>query len=333
MTRRSIHVECPTCSDAPTTRPVRRSSPMSPRTSKSTDFHGLGGSWMDFPVRLAFIMLVGLTCFGGASAELRAKGIARGVIQVKSGKSIGQSVLQSIEPLILWCQAVNTTTHTPFKINSATFNAPHHSHEAKISIDGLTANLTLEKVPVTDAGKWNCILATDQGNATGYIDVFLRPIVFSTHAIRADPRDTSEFHLDATGVTVVLGEDAELTCPVFGRPVPKIQWRVGGKNVKLGDRISMNGTTLVIKNVTYDDEKAYTCVAENSFTPPHKKQGVTKNDLFLERKLRVKSPLAWLLPLILIIAILTLLGLIIGLCECRKRRNKQALLATEPEDE
>ncbi|KAE9555721.1 hypothetical protein FO519_001073 [Halicephalobus sp. NKZ332] len=243
--------------------------------------------------------------------------------------------MHSSEPLVLWCQAVDVKDgkKTPVKLKKAVFRSPVLTYEPHIIGDSTTANLTVTDVPVTAAGRWSCDLETERGNTTGYIEVFLRPIVFSKHAIRIDNKDTSQFHFDGAGVTTLLGQDAHLTCPVLGLPTPKVQWRVSGDStpIRTGGHYVINGTNLTIRNVTYDHEKVYVCIAMNSFIDQFTKK-VMQYDLFLERRLRVKSPIAWLWPLLIILAILGTLIITIAFCECRKRRREQKLLITEPEE-
>jgi len=243
--------------------------------------------------------------------------------------------MHSSEPLVLWCKAVDVSDEkkAAVKLKKAIFRSPVLTYEPQLLGDSTTANLTVNDVPVTAAGRWSCDLETESGNTTGYIEVFLRPIVFSKHALRVDHRDTAQFHFDGAGVTTLLGQEAHLTCPILGQPTPRVQWRVSGDStpIRSGSHFVINGTNLTIRNVTYDHEKVYVCVATNSFVDPSTKKS-TSYDLFLERKLRVKSPIAWLWPLLIIITILTTLIITIAFCECRKRRREQKLLITEPED-
>uniref|UniRef100_A0AC34PXY6 Ig-like domain-containing protein n=1 Tax=Panagrolaimus sp. JU765 TaxID=591449 RepID=A0AC34PXY6_9BILA len=287
-------------------------------------------SWL---IKLSVLTVLPLSVF----SELRAKGSPHGVIQVKSGaKSIGMTPLPSAEPLILWCQAVKMELNKkpPVKLKDAVFrSALHHEYRPKLVLNNTMANLTLPNVPVTEAGIWSCELVTDEGNTTGFIDVYLRPIIFSRHAIRVEPQGTSQFQFDGAGVTIFQGQDAVLTCPVFGHPKPNIHWRIFGSDQALRNsgHYKMNTTSgeLTIKNVTYADENVYVCIATNVHNDGSKKA----YELQLERKLRVKSPMAWVLPLLIIIAILVSLVVTITVCEWRKRRREQKLIILEPEDE
>ena len=49
---------------------------------------------------------------------------------------------------------------------------------------------------------------------------------------RIDDRDATKFHFDASGVTVVRGENSRLECPVFAYPRPDIRWKApNGKDI------------------------------------------------------------------------------------------------------
>jgi hypothetical protein len=282
-------------------------------------------------IKIFFIfLLINLFNQNYAFAELRAKGSPHAVMQVnKAGKSIGMP--QAISPLSLWCQAVHKNQPTPLKLQNATFSTGSTTYIAEIMDDGVTANFTQNDVPLAEAGKWKCVLSTKEGQATGFIDVYLRPIVYSRHSIRVDHHDTAPFHFFASGITILKGENAELTCPTKGHPTPKVQWRVDGNKIIPNKHYQIvNETTLVIKNVTYNDEKTFTCISENEFIDPTSKKN-TKYELFLERKVRVKSPIGWLWPLLLIIAILITLFVVISIFECHKRNKERKMIILEPE--
>jgi hypothetical protein len=280
-----------------------------------------------------FIKIFLIALFNGSNfvnAELRAKGSPHAIMQVnKAGKSIGMPFATS--PLSLWCQAVHKSHPTPLKLRNATFSTGATTYMADIMDDGVTANFTAKDVPLAEAGKWKCVLSTSEGQATGFIDVYLRPIVYSRHSIRVDHHDTAPFHFFASGITILKGENAELTCPTKGHPHPKIQWRVDANRVTPNKHYQIvNETTLIIRNVTYNDEKTYTCIAENEYIDPLTKKN-SKYELFLERKVRVKNPIGWLWPLLLIIAILITLFVVISICECHKRNKERKMIILEPE--
>jgi hypothetical protein len=66
------------------------------------------------------------------------------------------------------------------------------------------------------------------------------------------------------------------------------------------------------------------CVASNIISGQ-------RYETVIERRLRIKSGVAWILPLSIIVVILILLVFIIVFCECRKRKNEEKQLV--PEDD
>ncbi|GLV37958.1 Neuroglian [Carabus blaptoides fortunei] len=61
------------------------------------------------------------------------------------------------------------------------------------------------------------------------------------------------------------GKKFELYCIYGGSPLPQIVWSKDGKIVQSSDRITYGnyGKSIIIKEVTFDDEGNYTCVASN----------------------------------------------------------------------
>uniref|UniRef100_A0A915DEK1 Ig-like domain-containing protein n=1 Tax=Ditylenchus dipsaci TaxID=166011 RepID=A0A915DEK1_9BILA len=259
--------------------------------------------------------------------DLRVKGPPSVVLQVKSGRTTGHhSQLQVSSALGLWCQAVNGKTFEVVPAQEITFR--HHSqvHETQMENEGQNATYTKETVVLADAGVWTCEVKTKLGNATGDISVFLRPVVVSNSSLRFDDHDSSNYHFDASGLTMIRGENCRLECPVFGYPKPEIKWKYQDKQIQQSARISIKDGVLTIKNVTDTDDGNYVCTATNSFK--HKGQ-MQQSEVVVERRLRVKSELAWVTPLCIILVIVMLLVATIVLCEFRKKRNERKLILVE----
>ncbi|KJH46378.1 hypothetical protein DICVIV_07546 [Dictyocaulus viviparus] len=89
---------------------------------------------------------------------------------------------------------------------------------------------------------------------------------------------------------------------------------------ELSGSIALNGFDIQVNNADYKHAGLYTCEAVNEYTAAGK---TSKPLIVIERMLRVKSELAWIYPLSIIVVILILLAIIIGLCEVRKRRQNK----------
>ncbi|PIO70356.1 hypothetical protein TELCIR_07793 [Teladorsagia circumcincta] len=96
---------------------------------------------------------------------------------------------------------------------------------------------------------------------------------------------------------------------------------------ELSDKIALEGIAVRITEADYPHAGLYTCEAINEYTA----SGKTSRPLIvMEKTLDVKSELAWIYPLAVIVIILVLLVIIIGLCELRKRRqNRQSRYITQ----
>lgn len=82
----------------------------------------------------------------------------------------------------------------------------------------------------------------------------------------------------------VLGESATLQCIFSGSPVPIIQWlNTNGSEIKPNSKykIKQYGRELLIRNVTFDDEGEYACVA-NSAVPMNPYLNVTTPPMFAD---------------------------------------------------
>jgi len=222
--------------------------------------------------------------------------------------------------------------------SEVTFRHNGERIEALLSNDGSNGSLLLDRPNINNAGIWTCNIRTrSQGTATGDISVFLRPVLLTNTTIKLEDKTKIDkgqdqlkwrYQFEASGITVVKGEDARLDCPIFGFPRPQISWTKNGKSIEPPRMSIQSGGILLVRNVTATDDGIYTCSGKNSFV--YKGQS-TNFHITVERRLRVKSELAWLIPLSIIVVCLILLVVIIAGCEFRKRRNEQKLLEVEEE--
>uniref|UniRef100_A0A914GRB6 Ig-like domain-containing protein n=1 Tax=Globodera rostochiensis TaxID=31243 RepID=A0A914GRB6_GLORO len=265
----------------------------------------------------------------------RARGPAIVTIPVKHGRAGPQGLLQTTDPLLLWCYAVDARLLTlrdsrrESALDTEEIYFTHNgvSYPANLSTDNaFNGTLSLEQVFASYAGNWTCHIRTKGfGNARGEIAVHLRPVVLNNASLRIDEKDA--FHFEVGGVNAKRGEDTRLECPVYGHPKPEVTWRKGVLELRGDQRVKVQSDgALVIRNVTFEDGDTYSCRARNSAN--NKRDKKTSGGIIIERKLRVKSELAWMLPLGIIIAILVLLFVVILLCEIRKRRNEKRKFLT-----
>lgn len=281
---------------------------------------------------------------GGATVKPRARGPAIVTISVKHGRATHQGQLQTNStPLMLWCHAVDASQIEGLRSRGGGdppvlpaqeiyFTHNGQRHMANRSQDSSNGTLVIEQASISDAGHWTCHIRTkEHGNVNGEITVYLRPVVFSNSSLRIDDLPGQKFQFEASGVTILRGSDAQLECPVYGYPKPDIVWRKGALDVPLDDRIRVENGTLLIHNATYEDEGLYTCKASNMRRSSSEKR-LQQSTVAIERRLRVKNELGWVLPLCIIVLTLALLIVIIVLCELRKRRKERKQLLADSQN-
>jgi hypothetical protein len=222
-----------------------------------------------FTILLYFLNCSSFCLLLVTAVDLRARGPPSIVIQTKSGRTVGpHSQIQTNASLGLWCQAVNGRNMEVVSAQQITFRHLGQPYTTQLDKDGKNATLFKEAVTLADAGIWTCDVKTRSGNVTGDISVYLRPVVVSNSSLRIDDHDSSKYHFDASGHTVVRGDECRLECPVFSYPRSEIRWTYKGKAVNVVNqdpRISVKDGVLLIKNVTDADDGIYICTASNSF--------------------------------------------------------------------
>ncbi|KAK0424235.1 hypothetical protein QR680_008564 [Steinernema hermaphroditum] len=265
-----------------------------------------------------------------APSNLRAEGSLAFNVPVESGVSPNDNPLRSTEELTLWCQVRDRHTNQVLKIDSAYFTRKvngnsHFEADATLSEDLKNATLPLQKLEVTKAGLYTCHITVEGHNVTGNIEVFARPVLhFSGYPVRYDARKEDNFHFDASENAVPDGtEEHVYSCPVFGYPTPVISWTFNNGALPQNTTVSEDGEKLTIRNIGKEHEGVYTCTASNEFVVKNEKK---VNTLVVDRPLRVKHWLSFLVPLAAIVLILILLAIVISLCECRRKKNEQQLL-------
>ena len=69
-----------------------------------------------------------------------------------------------------------------------------------------------------------------------------------------------------TRVELLAGSQLTLSCPATGIPEPVIAWFKGDDPVAIGERISVDGDSLVIRETKAADSATYRCTATNVIT-------------------------------------------------------------------
>ncbi|CAI4228530.1 unnamed protein product [Auanema sp. JU1783] len=212
-----------------------------------------------------------------------------------------ESRLRLTESFTLWCSPDN----------------PQKRLEAKINRNN--ASYVFQSPTVADSGEYSCDLQTLHGRITGKINVYVRPLAASNDEHFTAIKD---FNVAAPRVQAVAGSDVNLTCPVLAYPKPAIFWKKDNKPVELSENVIVDGSTIRIKNIDENLVGHYSCEARNEYNIGGR---IYSSLLVIERDLIVKSELAWIWPLLVIILILVTLVVIIFICEIRKKRqNKQS---------
>ncbi|CAD5210455.1 unnamed protein product [Bursaphelenchus xylophilus] len=253
---------------------------------------------------------------------IKAKGSLPAIIEVNAAKGHPNPIPTSLQPLKLWCQAIDDQGR-PLPLISAQFRSKSNAYPATLSPDKTNASISIEAAQSSEAGKWSCDLHSGYGNITGIIDVFVRPVIKHNGNVRVDEKDGSKFYLEISGHTVTVGDNVTLFCPVYGHPPPVVSWRKGGKIIPASPS---NSYALIFPSTTDADEGVYTCVGTNTI---HQNGRPKQHSVTIDQHLRIKSKLAWLVPFLIILAILITLAAVIIFCECRRKKQTRELKPQE----
>ncbi|KAK5970197.1 Immunoglobulin domain protein [Trichostrongylus colubriformis] len=247
-------------------------------------------------------------------ASLTARG-PPAVLQLQTARTSAAHPLHASDEVTLWCAPDNLQ----ITIRRAWFvrKRDKKRYEAQLSANKKNATLTIPSATVADAGEYTCELDTQQGRLTTQVHLYARPVAITDHD-HFTVKGTNEFHLEGERQYIRRGSDVNITCPVFGYPTPGIKWTKDGKPLELSDKVTLEGIAVRITEADYPHAGLYTCEAINEYTASGK---TSKPLIIIEKMLDVKSELAWIYPLAVIIIILVLLAIVIGLCEFRKRRQ------------
>ncbi|KAL9986930.1 hypothetical protein ACROYT_G001147 [Oculina patagonica] len=134
------------------------------------------------------------------------------------------------------------------------------SDDVSLSKDNST--LTISDPGVDDSGVYTCTASNNVGRDSKSSNINILPpepprISYSNRKI------TSLENVDVTEatigdeVTLLAGANVIITCPTSGLPTPTVTWQ------KDGEDLSVNGSTLTVKNATTKDSGVFTCEAVN----------------------------------------------------------------------
>ncbi|CAD6197182.1 unnamed protein product [Caenorhabditis auriculariae] len=263
------------------------------------------------------MLILLLTAFIADAAALGGRG-SKTALNLVAGRTSDAHALHGVDPVTIWCSPDNPQV----AIKTAQFVrvADGKKFKATLSTNKKNATLTIAKPTIVDAGEYTCELETQHGPIRHQIYVYARPVAL-INIEHFTVKDDNEFHLEGPGLSVEKGHNINITCPVTGYPPPIVKWTKDGAPLELGANVELSKTTIQITNAEYKDGGKYSCEAINEYSANAKTSRLL---LVIEKMLNVKSEMAWLLPLAVILVMLILLGLIIFFCELRKRKQSKS---------
>ncbi len=121
-----------------------------------------------------------------------------------------------------------------------------NSKKYQLGNDGLT----IVSAQAEDEGTYICQASV---TLTGEVKRILIKVQVETHPVWVtEPKDTEG----------VQGHDVIIKCEAHSKPLPVYSWTRNGVMV-MGDRYSILGGTLTIRNLHREDTATYSCIAEN----------------------------------------------------------------------
>ncbi|CAJ0933472.1 unnamed protein product, partial [Mesorhabditis belari] len=129
-----------------------------------------------------------------------------------------------------------------------------HSQEGNIKLTSDNRRLTIQSATLSDAGAYTCVAMNRAGEST---------LDFSLEILSPPSIDTSKG--TETSARVIVGNTAQLLCPVSGHPFPTVKWTKDGKEMIPSDNVRVidSGQILEILNARPEDEGRWICTAEN----------------------------------------------------------------------
>lgn len=130
-------------------------------------------------------------------------------------------------------------------------------------VSQVTGNLYVAKAEPNDTGSYFCFTTVnmDASTKSTFSKANQLTVVADANARKSAPSITVRFPADTYALA---GHTALLECFAYGNPVPKIRWRKLDSLLPSKAGPSADGSTLVLPDLSFDDEGLYECEAYNS---------------------------------------------------------------------
>lgn len=179
--------------------------------------------------------------------------------------------VQQFQPLTLECVISGSPVPAAKWLKNGKEVAPRTSHPRQNN------NLSFEKVTRRDEGSYTCAADTEQGtvvSANYTVNVLgkkekeklLTVCGRSCSEVNISPFSSTEPVFITDGLTNQLvspHSSARFACTARGNPSPNVTWLFNADPIAPSQRVQLSGPSLVIKDVTPQDEGVYQCLLDN----------------------------------------------------------------------
>uniref|UniRef100_A0A674NVD0 Contactin-3 n=1 Tax=Takifugu rubripes TaxID=31033 RepID=A0A674NVD0_TAKRU len=131
-------------------------------------------------------------------------------------------------------------------------------------VSQVTGNLYLAKAEQNDTGNYFCFTTINMdisSKSTFIYSPTLVPLKYPTNPRKSTPSIKVRFPAETYRLA---GQTAQLECFAYGNPVPKLRWRKVDGLLPAKSGSSVEGPTLTLPDLSFDDEGIYECEAYNS---------------------------------------------------------------------
>lgn len=135
--------------------------------------------------------------------------------------------------------------------NDSMYTIENLSENQSDNIYRVTSKLKIKKSNIQNSGDYICTAQSDGKNIHRSMQVI----------VSAPPHveDDTILRINAT-----LGKEVHIKCPLTASPDVVYDWNRKGENYEIDD----HGRVLVIKNITFDDERSVKCTAKTPYDKP-----------------------------------------------------------------